>query len=672
MEGLDWVDLGDVEDGRAEASPSGPVLLPAGFNLMCGALELEACASPSCREMPSDFRRERGDVGSFELDEPSPDEEPSLWGAAGFLGGSPPLRLGAALRSPSPCASLPSDVAEAMEGADVAAYSSCAAAAAADHTATPVAAAPASPVHASDSASASSFVAAGSGLASSSSVAIPPPDEAARQAVESCVAAAAAAPPQPSPGSRAHGSSGGTDHTKDVWCTTHFQYRWRCRDAGVADACDKLAASAAAAEGPGPGAAGAGRRPRAAARRGEDAASVVLGDEELEDLEIQRMQADLEDERRELQGDLRRAKQRADTVTPEMQADIERLLEAFGIPFVHAPAEAEAQCAFLAEARLVDAVVSDDSDTLVFGGTEVYRRLFSDDHMVECYTMRNLKDRLGVVQADLIVLAMLLGCDYSLGVHGVGIVNGLEIVRAFLPGNAGPHRAALDADAECWLAALRDLRAWASNVAGWGAESAGVVESDCKAVADFKVSHRNFRTQWSFPEEFPDPAVHKAFAEPLVDRSLEPFAWASVDKAKVMEQLVMSAGLPQEKVLERLDPALRRYTDTLKQPRIIDYMVPTEGAGEVGVVRSARLSSALRGLRGLNEEAEAENGEEAAVASAAGRGRGSRAPRPPRQTRTKRPRLTAPRPAEGTQAEAAPTWCLQAGSARIELDLDSD
>ena len=73
----------------------------------------------------------------------------------------------------------------------------------------------------------------------------------------------------------------------------------------------------------------------------------------------QGLAAELEDERQELRSEVRRAKRGADTVTPEMQADIECLLEAFGIPFVHAPAEAEAQCAFLVEARLVDAVASD-------------------------------------------------------------------------------------------------------------------------------------------------------------------------------------------------------------------------------------------------------------------------------------------------------------------------
>ena len=37
----------------------------------------------------------------------------------------------------------------------------------------------------------------------------------------------------------------------------------------------------------------------------------------------------------------------------------------------------------------------------------------------------------------MIVLAMLLGCDYTLGVHGVGIVNGSQPQVASQPRNFG-------------------------------------------------------------------------------------------------------------------------------------------------------------------------------------------------------------------------------------------
>jgi len=504
----------------------------------------------------------------------------------------------------------------------------------------------------------------------------------AAASAEATVAAAVAAPPPPAPTQHIQRGQA-ADASGDVWCTTHFQYRWRCREAGVAGACDAASSSGAANEGGsssstrgGGGSAGRMGGARSAAGRGRDAEAVLLGDEEMEDLEIQRMQAELEDERRELRGDLRRAKQRSDTVTPEMQAEVEQLLEAFGIPFVHAPAEAEAQCAFLAEARLVDAVASDDSDTLVFGGREVYRRLFSDDHMVECYTMAHLESRLGLAQADLVVLAMLLGCDYTLGVHGVGIVNGLEIVRAFLPGQAGPGRAAAAVNGDQWLESLRKLRAWSSNVAGWDEASAGIDETDPKALASFKRSHRNFRTQWSFPEDFPDPAVHKAFVQPVVDRSLEPFAWSGVDKESVVGLLASAAGLSEDKVLERLDPSLRRYTDALRQPRITDYMVPSEGSGDVAVVRSARLSNALRGLRGLEGDSGDEGGEGGADAGSGGGGEAHARPAKPRQPRPKRPRVAGqrsqPQGAEPPQEASSAGWALQSGGARIELDLESD
>ena len=141
---------------------------------------------------------------------------------------------------------------------------------------------------------------------------------------------------------------------------------------------------------------------------------------------------------------------------------MEALLEALGVPFLHAPAEAEAQCAFLCAQRLVDAVCSDDSDVLVFGAREVYRRMFAEDQMVECYSQQRLKQHLGLRHEQLVALAMLLGCDYTLGVHGVGIVNALEVVQAYSPEGDG---------LEEWLTRLESFKAWSQNVAGWGQES---------------------------------------------------------------------------------------------------------------------------------------------------------------------------------------------------------
>ena len=45
----------------------------------------------------------------------------------------------------------------------------------------------------------------------------------------------------------------------------------------------------------------------------------------------------------------------------------------FGLPYIIAPVEAEAQCAWLDEHGLVDGVVTDDNDVFLFGGQHIYR-----------------------------------------------------------------------------------------------------------------------------------------------------------------------------------------------------------------------------------------------------------------------------------------------------------
>ena len=82
--------------------------------------------------------------------------------------------------------------------------------------------------------------------------------------------------------------------------------------------------------------------------------------------------------------EIRQAKQGAEHVTDDMYREVQELLTLFGIPYIIAPQEAEAQCAYLDRANLVDAVITDDSDVFLFGASTVYRNFFADKSTARC------------------------------------------------------------------------------------------------------------------------------------------------------------------------------------------------------------------------------------------------------------------------------------------------
>lgn len=63
------------------------------------------------------------------------------------------------------------------------------------------------------------------------------------------------------------------------------------------------------------------------------------------------------------------------SITPAMKHDFIRELRARKIDFVVAPYEADAQLAYLVKTGVVDAVISEDSDLLLFGVTRMIAKL---------------------------------------------------------------------------------------------------------------------------------------------------------------------------------------------------------------------------------------------------------------------------------------------------------
>ena len=132
----------------------------------------------------------------------------------------------------------------------------------------------------------------------------------------------------------------------------------------------------------------------------------------------QKLETMLDEARKEhalLQSEGKNAARGADTPTEEMYHQIQDLLTLFGVPYVIAPQEAEAQCAWMNSEGLVDAVITEDSDAFLFGASTVYRNVFNTKKYVEVYSVENIQRDIGLKRAQMAELALLLGSDYTEG-----------------------------------------------------------------------------------------------------------------------------------------------------------------------------------------------------------------------------------------------------------------
>ncbi|PBK62996.1 PIN domain-like protein [Armillaria solidipes] len=109
---------------------------------------------------------------------------------------------------------------------------------------------------------------------------------------------------------------------------------------------------------------------------------------------------------------------------------VKAVVEAFGFEWRTAPGEAEAELAYLNEAGIIDAILTDDVDTFIFGAHTVIRNPSSthphDDKLKQHFHIYSEIQR---SRADLILIALCSGGDYYAGLQGCGIKTALALVQ---------------------------------------------------------------------------------------------------------------------------------------------------------------------------------------------------------------------------------------------------
>lgn len=182
-----------------------------------------------------------------------------------------------------------------------------------------------------------------------------------------------------------------------------------------------------------------------------------------------------------------------------------RLVKLFGFHIHDAPGEAEAECALLQQQGVVDAVLSEDVDTIMFGCTLTLRNWSSEGTRtaktpthVSVYDVRELgQGETGLDREGMVLVALMSGGDYiPEGVPGCGVKVACEAAKAgFGKRLCRIKRSDQDSLREWREDLMRELRTNESKF--------------------FRVKHKAL----TIPEEFPSMEVLRYYTHPVVSQA---------------------------------------------------------------------------------------------------------------------------------------------------------
>lgn len=287
------------------------------------------------------------------------------------------------------------------------------------------------------------------------------------------------------------------------------------------------------------------------------------------------MQANLEDEQKQLTENIGKLERQATDISDQIRIEAQELLRLFGIPYVVAPMEAEAQCAYLEQIKLTDGTITDDSDIWLFGGQCVYKNFFNNDKKVLQFQFCDIQHHFKLTRHQLIQLALLVGSDYTTGIPGIGPVTALEILAAF------------PTQGDNLLHGLINFYLW--------------IQKD-KAIDSSKKSLRNKLRNIKIEKGFPSQAVVQAYMFPSIDESKEKFTWGRPNMILLSDYTTLKFGWSKNKFNEIIKPVIKRMEESKQQQTIESYFKLKTVPKSIEMNLSKRIKKAVNSLNSGNIE----------------------------------------------------------------------
>lgn len=177
-----------------------------------------------------------------------------------------------------------------------------------------------------------------------------------------------------------------------------------------------------------------------------------------------------------------------------------RLIRLFGFIAHDSPGEAEAECAFLQQNGIVDAVLSEDVDTIMFGCTRTLRNWSAEGKgqtptHVSLYDTADLhQSESGLDREGMVLVALMSGGDYiPEGIPGAGVKLACEAARAGFGKSICRFKRSDVQGLEDWRADLKN-------------------ELVTNASRFFRTKHKALK----IPEDFPNMDVLRYYTHPVV------------------------------------------------------------------------------------------------------------------------------------------------------------